>query len=116
VKDVLRFYKKLLFSPLYSVCKLIAGALDGANDAILELMGYKKEIVVFKQLSGNCPICGNGIDNKEDLVWCGQCQTPHHLECYNWAGGCAVFGCNNQKSLPGSLAPEAKKKLCEKLN
>ena len=29
----------------------------------------------------------------EELVFCGRCKTPHHRECWLYAGRCSVFGC-----------------------
>jgi len=38
-----------------------------------------------------CPICG-ASDNGPRMV-CGSCETPHHVECARWAGGCSRYGC-----------------------
>ncbi|MEK6233419.1 MAG: hypothetical protein N2C14_01805, partial [Planctomycetales bacterium] len=38
-----------------------------------------------------CQICGEGI---EDLkVVCVSCQTPHHRDCWEYAGCCSMYGC-----------------------
>lgn len=49
---------------------------------------------------GRCPVCGNGLGGV--LCACPRCETPHHQECWDWAGGCAIFGC---ASLP-AVVPE----------
>jgi hypothetical protein len=38
-----------------------------------------------------CKVCGEEIC--EDLVFCRRCKTPHHRECWQYNGGCCVFGC-----------------------
>lgn len=48
---------------------------------------------------GTCLVCGEELAG--GLVGCGACETPHHGECWDFAGGCAVFGC------PGATRPGA---------
>jgi hypothetical protein len=38
-----------------------------------------------------CKICGDAIGS--ELVYCRRCKTPHHEECWKYAGVCSVFGC-----------------------
>jgi hypothetical protein len=38
-----------------------------------------------------CQVCGEEIIG--DLVFCQRCKTPHHRECWLYAGRCSVFGC-----------------------
>lgn len=42
-------------------------------------------------VEGSCPVCGEGLE--AGVVECAGCRTPHHGECWEWAGGCAVYGC-----------------------
>lgn len=38
-----------------------------------------------------CPVCGTAvIDN---IRYCESCETPHHVECWEYVGKCAMFGC-----------------------
>ena len=47
---------------------------------------------VRSMLDGRCPICAEALTEK---VWtCPRCATPHHLECHDYAGACAVYGCD----------------------
>ena len=39
-----------------------------------------------------CQICGSAIGEGEQ-VSCARCDTPHHLECWEWSGGCSIYGC-----------------------
>jgi hypothetical protein len=45
--------------------------------------------------SSVCPICQTGIAAHEAAVNCPTCQTPHHQECWNEIGGCAIYGCES---------------------
>lgn len=38
-----------------------------------------------------CRVCGEKIAH--DLVFCRRCKTPHHRDCWLYAGRCSVFGC-----------------------
>jgi hypothetical protein len=38
-----------------------------------------------------CQVCGEEI--RDDLVFCRRCKTPHHRDCWLYAGRCSVFAC-----------------------
>jgi hypothetical protein len=40
-----------------------------------------------------CPVCGQGL---EAAISCPGCGTPHHAECWDYLGGCAIFGCGTR--------------------
>ena len=40
-----------------------------------------------------CPVCGNKIDKG---VNCPGCGTPHHEDCWEYFGGCSIYGCKSQ--------------------
>jgi hypothetical protein len=42
-----------------------------------------------------CPICQTAIESTEAATNCPTCQTPHHQECWNEIGGCAIYGCES---------------------
>src|SRR5262245_57241008 len=42
-----------------------------------------------------CPICQTGIASNEASTNCPTCHTPHHQECWNEIGGCAIYGCES---------------------
>lgn len=42
----------------------------------------------------NCLVCGEAIIGSE--VMCQYCRTPHHRECWNYVGGCSLFGCGGK--------------------
>lgn len=41
--------------------------------------------------TGHCPVCGVHIG--AELVACPRCETQHHPDCWEFAGGCAIYGC-----------------------
>jgi len=51
-----------------------------------------------------CPVCATAVEHDE--VVCPRCQTPHHRECWEYTGGCAIFGCDGLRWRP-SRAPAA---------
>lgn len=47
-----------------------------------------------------CPVCGSDV---EQGAWlCGRCETPHHADCADYFGGCAIFACRDSH-LPSSV-------------
>lgn len=45
-----------------------------------------------KFTSATCQVCGTPPDPKETVI-CDRCGAPHHAECWEYNGGCAIFGC-----------------------
>jgi Uncharacterised protein family UPF0547 len=41
-----------------------------------------------------CPYCLHPIQSWPPTQDCPACQTPHHQECWDELGGCAVYGCS----------------------
>ncbi|MEE0807883.1 MAG: RING finger protein [Acutalibacteraceae bacterium] len=37
-----------------------------------------------------CPVCGAYLFNEDDLVFCPTCGAPHHRDCYQSVGRCAL--------------------------
>jgi len=44
---------------------------------------------------GECPVCG--VEAAEGRVLCRACKTPHHGDCWEYNGGCAVFACGERR-------------------
>ncbi|MBV8878352.1 MAG: hypothetical protein JO332_00170 [Planctomycetaceae bacterium] len=44
-----------------------------------------------EQMDGRCPICTTELS--EPLVRCTRCAAPHHRECWDYVGRCAVYAC-----------------------
>lgn len=37
-----------------------------------------------------CPVCGAYLFDEDDIVFCPECGAPHHRDCYNSVGHCAL--------------------------
>jgi len=52
-----------------------------------------------------CPVCRDEIGDAHALLAvCPACETPHHPECWEWIGGCAVFACGATTARPATAA------------
>jgi hypothetical protein len=40
---------------------------------------------------GLCQVCGSAMTDR--IVRCAQCATPHHEECWTYAGRCSTYAC-----------------------
>lgn len=40
----------------------------------------------------SCPVCKNQFTEDDDIVYCPDCGTPHHRECWNLVGHCVNQG------------------------
>ena len=49
-----------------------------------------------------CLYCQSFIKKKEDSIFCPECNSPHHIECWYENGGCAQYGCKCRLS-PGQF-------------
>jgi hypothetical protein len=46
-----------------------------------------------------CKVCGQLIDGARTV--CTKCRAPHHRDCWEFIGGCSIFGCNGKEGRPG---------------
>ncbi len=46
---------------------------------------------------GTCPVCGDPIT--EPVSQCTDCRTPHHADCWEYFGGCAIYACDGDAVL-----------------
>lgn len=49
-----------------------------------------------------CQVCGEDIVT--DMVFCRRCSTPHHLECWQYVGACAIYGCQEKNYVAPHVA------------
>ena len=50
-----------------------------------------------------CPYCQSEILPGDDVIYCEQCNIPHHTACWNENKGCTTYGCTGHrgyKNLP----------------
>lgn len=45
-----------------------------------------------------CPVCRDDV--RDGARACTQCKTPHHAECFDFNGRCAIFGCTSFAAEP----------------
>ncbi len=46
---------------------------------------------------GHCPVCATELSGAQRR--CADCRTPHHAECWDYLGGCAMFACRSDRSV-----------------
>ncbi len=46
--------------------------------------------------NSKCPVCGIEFEENDDVVFCPECGTPHHRECYNLIGHCVNRGLHKE--------------------
>lgn len=51
-----------------------------------------------------CRICGCDVTG-EGGVACGSCAAPFHRDCWEWNGGCGIYGCGGREEKAWEGAP-----------
>jgi hypothetical protein len=46
-----------------------------------------------------CKVCGQLIEDGPRTL-CSRCKAPHHRDCWEFIGGCSIFGCNGKEGIP----------------
>lgn len=41
-----------------------------------------------------CEVCGEDLDGARPQVRCKRCDLPHHADCFEYIGRCAIYGCD----------------------
>lgn len=49
----------------------------------------------LESAKAHCPVCCGDLD--QNLVYCARCSTPHHGECWQFTGRCAIYACNSEQ-------------------
>ena len=74
---------------------------DGLLDGVLVRMNQGIAIVeqpdTLKEDSGPaiCKVCGEAIV-EDAVIVCASCNTPHHRDCWEYVGGCSIYGCSGK--------------------
>lgn len=45
-----------------------------------------------------CKVCGDPIDSPRHVL-CETCRTPHHEDCWEFIGGCSIYGCRGKRAM-----------------
>lgn len=69
----------------------ILDSLLGTGDQGVQFVEAKEECDLPAEAC--CPVCAERLHGQ--LVFCRRCDTPHHKECWRYAGGCARFACGH---------------------
>jgi hypothetical protein len=79
--------------------ELLQGFLDNALALHARIVGrHAPEIQILRAeenaTRGNCPVCANPLEG--EARQCPKCATPHHADCWEYFGGCAIYGCGSK--------------------
>lgn len=44
-----------------------------------------------------CGVCRSDL-RKGEVLWCAECKTPHHADCWMLVKKCAVYGCKSDEA------------------
>lgn len=47
-----------------------------------------------------CKVCGEVVEAGPRTT-CARCKAPHHRDCWEFIGGCSIFGCNGKDGVNG---------------
>jgi hypothetical protein len=87
--------------PLCNAVALAVGILDQLVLSVQTRLTQGIAIVAAGPASAEdagpplCKVCGEAINDKH--VVCTTCRTPHHRDCWQFVGGCSIFGCNGKQ-------------------
>ncbi len=59
-----------------------------------------------------CPICGENFGERPTVI-CRDCGTLHHADCWQYAGGCSIYGCSCRRA--ETFVPGQSTKGCREL-
>ncbi len=94
-------YSSKKLSPIVETLGRISASSDSVQLSVREknvkVTGTPQKAILVNSRP-NCPYCRDTIDSRrEDIVRCRECNTPHHGECYDEAGGCTIYACKTKK-------------------
>ncbi len=74
---------------LAEAARLVARILErGTKGVRVEAVGERE---------GRCLVCGCAVDASR-CVRCSACQARHHADCWEYNGGCSMFGCRGGRA------------------
>jgi hypothetical protein len=66
----------------------------------LAALGVKGSVSLWEDpgmpASARCPVCACPF--RGPITTCRKCRTPHHHECWLYAGGCSTYACGQRNS------------------
>ena len=72
--------------------------IEAARALTLAALGVKGSVLLWEEPAppgaGRCPVCGAPF--RGAITTCRKCRTPHHHECWVYAGGCSTYACGQR--------------------
>ncbi|MCS6862251.1 MAG: hypothetical protein NZT92_18255 [Abditibacteriales bacterium] len=87
LEDLIAFYESS-----GRICDEVMTLLGVGGAGIIQILDVSFD---GAEVTPVCQICG------EELTWnkvvCRRCRTPHHRDCWEYNGGCSVYGCKERR-------------------
>ena len=100
----------LLLSRLFARMPVEAGRIvDGdpltrsAGEAVPDSEGLDLAPIRLELGDAACPVCAETFRDGDTVVFCAHCSTPHHDDCWTFAGSCATFACRCEEHRSGGV-------------
>ncbi|HJZ11606.1 MAG TPA: RING finger protein [Acidobacteriota bacterium] len=74
-------------------------ALGGLITLVRYLLDFENRKEITARGEPVCPYCRAAVEEKQAGVFCRECKTLHHHECWNEIGRCSIFGCRGKMEL-----------------
>ena len=80
---------------LVSFVRVGLGLLEQVREAVESREAVQYFDAPAADLKSNCPVCAAAV--VDGRVTCRRCRTPHHRECWEYARGCSMFACGENR-------------------
>jgi hypothetical protein len=72
------------------------GLMEGVDRRVKQGIAIVHEVDInYDDEPTVCKVCNEPIDAGPVLT-CAVCRTPHHRDCWEYVGGCSIYGCNGK--------------------
>ena len=75
-----------------TLCGLLFTAAIATRQTGIEFVGDVREPDNYES---QCQVCGEPLAG--ELVYCANCKTPSHRDCWEYFGGCSTYACGGKK-------------------
>lgn len=109
---LLKLQKKGSFRTYSNLDTLTKIALELFDQALMtQSVGIEfSESAATLSLEGaRCQVCGETIES--NIVYCRTCRTPHHSDCWAYAGCCSVYACRDTEFVTSPAGQVSKPSL-----
>jgi Prokaryotic RING finger family 1 len=78
------------------------GLLEGVSQRIAQGIAIVDHPDVWDEDTGPtiCKVCGEAVADGP-IITCATCGTPHHRDCWEYVGGCSIYGCSSKVGMAG---------------